>query len=116
MSEAVHCVFCRIALGRSPADVVYQDDHVMAFRDINPDAPVHILVIPRKHITNVAAAGPADQAVLGQLLLAAAQVAAAEGVGEHFRLVTNNGRRAGQSVFHLHFHLLGGRAMGWPPG
>ncbi len=111
-----HCTFCGIAAGENPADIVYQDKDVIAFRDKHPKAPTHILIIPRKHIPSVAQAGAIDAAVLGRLMLTAAKVAEMEGLGGAFRLVTNSGARAGQSVFHLHVHLLGGRVMGWPPG
>jgi len=111
-----HCTFCGIAAGENPADIVYQDEDVIAFRDKHPKAPTHILIIPRKHIPSVAQAGAIDAAVLGRLMLTAAKVAEMEGLDGAFRLVANSGARAGQSVFHLHVHLLGGRAMGWPPG
>jgi len=111
-----HCTFCGIAAGENPADIVYQDKDVIAFRDKHPKAPTHILIIPRKHLPSVAQAGAIDAAVLGRLMLTAAKVAEMEGLGGAFRLVTNSGARAGQSVFHLHVHLLGGRVMGWPPG
>ncbi len=111
-----HCPFCGISAGEDPADIVYQDADVIAFRDIHPKAPTHILIIPRKHIPSVAQAGAIDAAVLGKLMLTSAKVAEMEGLDGAFRLVTNAGARAGQSVFHLHVHLLGGRAMGWPPG
>ena len=111
------CLFCRIAAREQPARIVYEDEHVIAFHDANPMAPIHILIIPREHIT-----GPldfsADNAYLaGHLLLAAAQVAREEGIAEDgYRLVLNQGRSGGQSVFHVHMHLLGGRRMQWPPG
>jgi histidine triad (HIT) family protein len=111
-----HCPFCGIAAGENRADIVYEDRDIIAFRDIHPKAPTHILIIPRKHIPSVAQAGAIDAAVLGRLMLTAAKVAEMEGLDGAFRLVTNCGARAGQSVFHLHIHLLGGRAMGWPPG
>lgn len=111
-----HCTFCGIAAGENPADIIYQDKDVIAFRDKHPKAPTHILIIPRKHIPSVAQAGAIDAAVLGRLMLTAAKVAEMEGLDGAFRLVANSGARAGQSVFHLHVHLLGGRAMGWPPG
>lgn len=105
------CIFCEIAAGRAPADIVYEDEEVIAFRDNRPVAPVHILVIPRSHLTSVAEASSTDAALLGKLLLAAAQVAEAEGVKQGFRLVANSGSAAGQSIFHLHLHMLGGRRM-----
>ena len=110
------CVFCRIAAGKAPARTVYEDDRIIAFDDIHPMAPTHILVIPRRHIENVAQAEAADASLLGEMMLAAAKIAQAEGIGGEFRLVTNSGAGAGQSIFHLHMHLLGGRRMGWPPG
>lgn len=110
-----NCLFCKIASGAIPANIVYQDEQTVAFRDINPQAPTHILVIPRQHIASVAEATANDQALLGAVLLAANAVAKQEKLSS-FRLVTNTGAEAGQSVFHLHVHVLGGRAMGWPPG
>ena len=111
-----HCKFCRIAAGNAPAQIVYEDEHVVAFRDINPAAPSHILIIPRRHITSVAEAKESDATLLGRLMLAAAKIAKSEGLKRGFRLVTNTGPAGGQSVFHMHFHLLGGRRMRWPPG
>ncbi|MCB9765307.1 MAG: histidine triad nucleotide-binding protein [Alphaproteobacteria bacterium] len=100
-----------------PADIVYEDEWVVAFRDINPQAPVHVLVVPRKPLVNVAEAGPEDAELLGRVMLAAAEVARREGVAASgYRLVLNNGEGAGQSVFHLHCHVLGGRGLRWPPG
>jgi histidine triad (HIT) family protein len=113
---STECLFCRIADGEIPADVVAEGDSWMAFRDIQPQAPVHVLVIPRAHVDS-AAELEADPALAGDLLKAVAAVARQEGlVEEGFRVVTNVGERAGQSVMHLHFHLLGGRRMHWPPG
>jgi histidine triad (HIT) family protein len=110
------CLFCRIASGALPAARVYEDDAVLAIRDINPQAPVHVLLLPRRHLTSVVDAA-ADPALLGRLAAAAVEVARREGIAERgFRLLTNAGPDAGQTVAHLHFHLLGGRAMGWPPG
>lgn len=111
------CLFCRIAAGEIAADVVEQDDAIVAFRDIAPKAPVHVLLIPRRHIASAADLEPADGDMLGRLFAMAARVARSEGVVDRgFRLVTNAGAAAGQSVAHLHFHLLGGRSLGWPPG
>ena len=111
------CVFCRIAAGEIPATVVYQDDLVVAFRDINPQAPTHVLLIPRKHIPSLVELAPEDDALLGHIVRVSAQLAESEGIaGSGFRLVANNGREAGQSVDHVHFHLVGGRRLGWPPG
>ena len=111
------CLFCRIASGEIPSTRVYADDEVYAFRDINPAAPHHILVIPRKHITSLNHAEDKDQAVLGKLLLTARKVAADEGFAEDgFRTVINTGEQGGQTVFHIHVHLLSGRNLNWPPG
>jgi histidine triad (HIT) family protein len=111
------CVFCRIAAGEIPAQVVYQDDDVVAFRDLHPQAPVHVLVIPRRHVATLVSEGGDRADLLGTLLAAAVRVARLEGLdGQGFRLVANCLEAAGQSVFHLHVHLLGGRPMGWPPG
>lgn len=99
-----------------PASIVHEDEHCVAFRDINPGAPTHVLLVPRKPIARLSDATAADQALLGHLLLAAGKVAAQLGVGDAFRLVVNNGAGAGQSVFHLHLHIMGGRPLKWPPG
>ena len=109
------CLFCRVAAGTVPVTIVHSDETTVAFRDINPQAPTHILVIPRRHIPNAAAAGDANvwQAVMSR----AAQIALGENLGEPgYRLVINSGPDAGQSVDHLHVHVLGGRHMTWPPG
>ena len=112
-----NCLFCRIAAGEIPANVIYQNEHVFAFHDIAPQAPVHIVVIPKKHLDNVQTAQPEDNPILGALLLAAAHVAELAGVAETgFRVVANAGPDAGQSVDHLHLHVLGGRKLAWPPG
>jgi histidine triad (HIT) family protein len=111
------CLFCKIAAGEIPADVVYQDEHVVAFRDISPKAPTHVLLIPRRHVASAKELGAQDGEMLGRLFSVAAQIARDAGVAESgYRLVTNVGSDAGQSVFHLHFHLLGGRSLSWPPG
>lgn len=109
------CLFCQIIAKEIPAKVIFEDDLSVAFRDVNPQAPTHLLIVPRKHIQSLSASGEEDSALLGHLQRAAARVAREAGVSS-FRLVTNNGRGAGQSVDHLHYHLLGGRAMAWPPG
>ncbi|MEQ1569385.1 MAG: histidine triad nucleotide-binding protein [Myxococcota bacterium] len=110
-------VFQKIIDRQIPADVVYEDDHVLAFRDVNPVAPVHVLVIPKKPLRNVSDAGAEDVELLGRLLAVAAKVAAREGLDHTgYRVVTNNGRDAGQSVDHLHLHVIGGRSLSWPPG
>lgn len=111
-----NCIFCKIIAGQIPSNKVYEDDAVFAFRDINPQAPVHILIVPRQHIPRVADLSEADAPLMGRVVMAAARVANAEGIGDGFRLVVNNGEQAGQAVFHIHFHLLGGRALTWPPG
>lgn len=112
----MECPFCMIAAGTIPADLVHADDRVVAFRDINPQAPVHVLVIPREHHDNVGALATADPTLLGDLLVAAAQVAADENLGAGYRLVINTGGDGGQTVEHVHVHLLGGRHLTWPPG
>ncbi len=110
------CLFCRIAAGEIPADIVAEGDGWLAFRDIQPQAPVHLLVIPRDHVESAADLG-SSPGLGGDLLQAVAEVARQQGLHEEgFRVVTNVGERAGQSVMHLHFHLLGGRRMHWPPG
>jgi histidine triad (HIT) family protein len=111
------CIFCKIAAREIPADILHESDTVVAFRDTNPQAPVHILLIPKEHIPSVAEIDGRQAGVLVDIVQAASHLADAEGVSEGgWRLVTNVGPDAGQSVFHLHFHLLGGRAMAWPPG
>ena len=109
-------LFGRIVTREIPADIVYEDEHCLAFRDINPQAPTHVLLVPKQEIPRLADATPEDQALLGHLLLAAGKVARQLGVGDAFRLVVNNGEDAGQTVFHLHLHLLAGRPLRWPPG
>lgn len=108
-------LFKKIIDGEIPCDKVYEDDEVFAFRDINPAAPVHILVIPKKEIVNLFDAEEDDALLLGRLLLTARKIAEAEGLAD-FRLVANNGAGAGQSVFHMHMHIIGGRELSWPPG
>ena len=108
-------LFEKIADGEIPADVVYQDDRAVAFRDVAPQAPTHVLIVPRKPIPRADAIEPADEVLVGHLFTVARLVADAEGLSD-YRLVVNNGAGAGQSVFHLHVHLLGGRALDWPPG
>jgi histidine triad (HIT) family protein len=110
-------IFTKIINRDIPADIVYEDDLCLAFRDINPVAPVHILVIPKKVITGLAEAKGEDHALLGHLLIKATEIARTEGLDEGgYRVVINNGEEAGQSVFHLHLHILGGRPFSWPPG
>jgi histidine triad (HIT) family protein len=116
------CLFCKIVAGTIPADVVHRDDHVVAFRDINPQAPTHVLVIPKDHHATAAALVAADPGLLGEVVAGAQVVALQEGLVTDggtepgYRLVTNTGPQAGQSVHHVHFHLLGGRRMEWHPG
>ena len=111
------CIFCRIVDGEIPADIVYQDDEIVAFSDVNPQAPTHILVIPRKHIGTLLEAEEEDTALLGQLQRTAVEIGRRQGLDSSgFRLVTNCLEGAGQSVFHIHVHLLGGRPLSWPPG
>ena len=109
-------LFSKIIAREIPADIVYEDDLCLAFRDINPQAPLHVLLIPRQPIAKVADAVAQDQALLGHLLLKAGEIAAQQGYREAFRLVINNGADAGQTVFHLHIHILAGREFGWPAG
>jgi len=110
------CLFCRIAAGEIPATRVHDDDLVFAIRDLNPQAPSHVLVLPREHVASAADLTEASGPLLGRLFSVAAAIAAREGLDGGWRLVTNVGADGGQSVAHLHLHLLGGRAMGWPPG
>ena len=111
------CLFCKIVAGEIPADIVYKSDTAVAFRDINPQAPTHVLVIPRKHIATINDITEGDQAIVGSLYTAAKEIAAAEGMEESgYRAVMNCNEGAGQTVFHIHLHVLGGRQLGWPPG
>ena len=108
------CLFCRIVAGKIPATIVYEDDDVMAINDVFPRAPFHVLVVPRKHIAKLSDLD--DEPLGGRLLQVVRKVARQGGVGDNFRLVVNNGDHAGQSVWHMHLHVLGGREFGWPPG
>lgn len=111
------CIFCRIVAHQLPADIVYQDESLTAFRDIRPQAPVHILIVPNQHLDSISDIGPEHFELLGRMFTVANQLAAQEGIAETgYRLVTNRGEQSGQSVYHLHLHLLGGRWMRWPPG
>lgn len=110
------CIFCRISRNEVPAKMVYQDADLFAFEDIAPQAPTHILICPRKHLASLDEAGAGDAAVLGRALVVAAQLAGERGLTGGYRTVVNNGPGAGQSVFHVHVHLLGGRTFRWPPG
>ncbi len=109
-------MFCKIANGELKSEILYSDEEVVAFKDINPQAPVHVLVIPRKHISKHSEITQEDQAVIGKMHLVAKKLAEDLGISDGYRLVINCGERAGQTVWHLHMHLLGGREFGWPPG
>jgi len=108
------CLFCRIVRGEIPAKIVRQDEHTVAFRDIDPKAPTHILVIPKEHVASLDEA--TDPTMVGRLMLAAAEIARSEGITDGYRTVVNTGAGAGQTVFHIHLHLLAGRELTWPPG
>ena len=111
------CLFCKIAGGDIPADVVFESDSALAFRDINPKAPTHVLIIPRRHISTINDIESDDESLVGSLFSAARQIAADEGLADDgYRVVMNCNEAAGQSVFHIHLHLLGGRRLNWPPG
>jgi histidine triad (HIT) family protein len=116
MSEQ-KCIFCQIVAGEIAADIIHTDEHSIAFRDVNPQAPTHVLVIPREHLESLDEASRRDEMPLGHLLRVAARIANEQGLSESgYRTVINTGAGAGQSVFHLHLHVLGGRPLGWPPG
>ena len=110
------CIFCRIIRGEARAKKVYEDERAFVFEDINPQAPTHVLIIPKKHIIGLKEAQAEDADIIGHLHLVAAQIARERGIEDGYRTVFNVGPRAGQSVFHLHLHLLGGRSLRWPPG
>lgn len=111
------CLFCKIRDGEIPASIIFENEHVLAFEDVNPQAPVHILIIPRKHIATINDLQSDDGVLVGQLYMAAKKIAQEKGVAdEGYRTVINCNQKAGQTVFHLHLHLLAGRAMTWPPG
>ena len=110
------CLFCRIVAGEIPARTVHESDAILAFRDVDPKAPTHVLLIPKAHVRDLTELGDAHADMLAELMQAAAHLADTEGLADGWRLVANVGPAAGQSVLHLHFHLLGGRALGWPPG
>lgn len=110
-----NCLFCKIIKEEIPADKLYEDDEVVAFRDIAPQAPVHFLVIPKKHITGPSGVAVEDDQLIGKMMRVGNEVAKQEGI-EQYRIVFNNGEQAGQTVFHIHMHILGGRSMIWPPG
>jgi histidine triad (HIT) family protein len=110
------CLFCRIISGEIPSQKVYDDEHIYAFEDINPQAPTHVLIVPKKHIRGLKEAHAEDSELIGRCHLAAAHIARERNVEDGYRTVLNVGPKAGQSVFHLHVHLLGGRHLQWPPG
>ena len=110
------CIFCKIIARQIPSQLVYEDEQAVAFKDLTPQAPTHVLIVPRKHVAGLSDCEDGDKALLGHLQRVAAVVAEKAGVASGYRLVINNGRSAGQSVDHLHYHLLGGRSMQWPPG
>jgi histidine triad (HIT) family protein len=111
------CLFCRIVKREVPASIVYEDDHVLAFNDINPQAPVHILIVPKRHISTLNDLQPGDDAIVGEIVRRAAAIAGDQAISAGgFRTVFNTNRDAGQTVFHIHLHLLGGRSLEWPPG
>jgi histidine triad (HIT) family protein len=110
------CLFCKIAAKKIPAKIVYEDDEIFAFEDINPQAPTHLLICPKKHFASLHHATPEDLAVIGKMSLLAADLARERRLETGYRTVVNNGSGAGQTVFHLHMHLLGGRDFRWPPG
>jgi histidine triad (HIT) family protein len=110
-----NCLFCKIIRGEIPANRLFEDDEVLAFRDIAPVAPLHFLIIPKKHINGPAAIPAEEEYLLGKMLRIGKDLAQQEGI-EHFRVVLNNGEEAGQTVFHLHMHIIGGRSLNWPPG
>lgn len=112
----MECIFCKIVAGTIPSKKVREDESVFAFHDIEPKAPTHILIIPKKHIGSLAHIGPGDEAVLGHLLASAAAIAREQGLANGYRVVISTGPEGGQTVDHLHLHLLGGRQMHWPPG
>jgi histidine triad (HIT) family protein len=116
MASDADCLFCKIVSGDIPADVVHETDTTVAFRDLDPQAPTHVLVIPRTHQPNAAALAAAEPGVLADLVEAAAAVTEQDGLADGYRLVLNTGPAAHQTVFHVHLHVLGGRSMGWPPG
>ena len=110
------CVFCKIIAGTIPSKKVYEDDRVFAFEDINPGAPTHVLIIPKRHLEGLNKAKPEDAELLGYMQLIAAQIGRDRGIEDGYRTVLNVGPRSGQSVFHIHLHILGGRDLKWPPG
>jgi histidine triad (HIT) family protein len=112
----VDCIFCRIVSGEIPSKKVKEDEQILAFHDVAPQAPTHVLVIPKKHIASLAHAGSVDNAMLGHLLISAGEIAREQGLSKGYRVVISTGPEGGQTVDHLHLHILGGRQMHWPPG
>ena len=111
------CLFCKIIAGQIPATIVDQDEHLVAFKDINPQAPMHVLIVPRRHVASLNDLGPNDDALVGEMVRRAAALARAQGYADRgYRTVFNCNAEAGQTVFHIHLHVLGGRALTWPPG
>ncbi len=110
-----NCLFCKIIRGEIPSDKIYEDDDIIAFKDISPQAPVHFLVIPKQHISGPGDIKEENEQLMGKIMRKGSEIAKQEGL-EHFRVVFNNGEQAGQTVFHIHMHVLGGRGMSWPPG
>jgi len=111
------CLFCEIVAGRVPSKKAYEDDELLAFHDVNPQAPTHVLVVPKRHVTSLTDLGPGDDALVGSMVRRGKEIAGGLGLAERgFRLVLNCGQDAGYSVFHIHLHVLGGRRLGWPPG
>lgn len=116
VGDLTDCLFCKIIKRELPSEIVYEDDDVLAFRDIKPQAPVHVLIIPKRHIASLDDLTKEDENAMGRAMLVASKLARDLGISEGYRVVTNCGKDAGQSVFHIHMHLLGGRSLGWPPG
>lgn len=116
MSADPDCIFCKIVAGEIPATVVHESPTTLAFRDLEPQAPTHVLIVPRTHVANAAELAQSEPATVAHLVDAAREIAAAEGLDDGYRLVLNTGPAAHQTVFHAHLHVLGGRSMGWPPG
>lgn len=114
--ESMDCLFCKIVRGELPARKLHEDEYSVAFADIDPKAPVHLLVVPRRHVASLSEATAEDRELLGRLLLTAKDLAAKQNLGKGYRITINTGEEGGQTVDHLHLHLLGGRAMHWPPG
>jgi histidine triad (HIT) family protein len=117
MTKDQNCIFCKVAAKQIPAKLVHEDDMAIAFEDINPQAPTHILIVPKNHVPDIHSMTPADRQMVGHLFLIAQSIAEKQGLDQRgYRMVINNGRDAGQTVFHIHLHLLSGRSFAWPPG